>query len=156
MAGEYPGSIQGTEARGKLFWLLEQQIDIFVDLTEAGESDLIPYTQLLLEEAVQFHKAVMYKRMPIRDFSAPSQKEIVEILDVIDAALSADQNVYLHCFGGKGRTGMVVGCYLARHGLPGKKALERIQELRSKIKDAGRSPETEGQKRMVLEWNKGL
>ncbi len=155
MAGEYPGAIQETEVRANLLWLLEQQIDIFVDLTEAGESDLIPYDHLLLEEASHTQKAAEYRRMPIRDFSTPSEKAMVELLDVIDAALTADRNVYLHCFGGKGRTGMVVGCYLARHGMPGKKALEMIKELRSKIIDAGRSPETEEQKRMVLGWTKG-
>jgi protein-tyrosine phosphatase len=155
-AGEYPGSIQETEARGKLRWLLEQQTDFFLDLTEAGEYDLKPYKNILHEEASQIQKAVLHKRIPINDLSTPVEETMVGILDTIDLALSEGRNIYMHCFGGKGRTGTVVGCYLARHGMPGKGALEMIQELRRNIKDdPGHSPETEGQRRMVLEWTKG-
>jgi len=34
-----------------------------------------------------------------------------EILDTIDAALSAKRIVYVHCWGGVGRTGTVIGCH---------------------------------------------
>jgi protein-tyrosine phosphatase len=99
---------------------------------------------------------VLHKRIPIKDLSTPVEETMVEILDTIDLALSEGRNIYMHCFGSKGRTGTVVGCYLARHGMPGKGALEMIQELRRNIKDdPGHSPETKGQRRMVLEWTKG-
>jgi protein-tyrosine phosphatase len=82
---------------------------------------------------------------------------MVEILDTIDLALSEGKNIYLHCFAGMGRTGMVVGCYLARHGMPGDKALEMIHVLRRDIHNHDKkSPETEGQRRMVMEWTKEL
>jgi protein-tyrosine phosphatase len=94
--------------------------------------------------------------MSIRDFSTPSTDEMMDMLDTIDSALSDGHNIYLHCFGGKGRTGTVVGCYLARHGMPGSQALEMINTLRKNIKeDSGQSPETESQRRMVLEWTMG-
>lgn len=156
MAGEYPGSIQDVGARAKLHWLLEQQANFFLDLTETGESDLKMYTHLLQEEVDLIQTAVIHKRLSIRDLSTPAEEEMVEILDTIDTALSDGQNIYMHCFGGKGRTGTVVGCYLVRHGMEGDKALELIQKLRSKIKNnPGHSPETEGQRRMVIEWTKG-
>jgi protein-tyrosine phosphatase len=83
-------------------------------------------------------------------------ERIMEILDAIDLAISDGKNIYLHCFGGKGRTGLVVGCYLARHGMPGVKALQVIQELRKGLPDAAKpSPETDEQIRMVKEWTKG-
>jgi len=156
MAGEYPGSIQDVEARARLRWLLEQQANFFLDLTETGESDLKIYTHILQEEADLIQRAVIQKRLSIWDLSTPSEEVMVEILDTIDTALSEGQNIYMHCFGGNGRTGTVVGCYLARHGMPGDKALELILKLRSKIKNnPGHSPETEGQRRMVIEWTKG-
>ena len=46
-AGEYPGSILEDEARVKLRWLLVQQIDFFLDLTEVGEFNLKPYLNFL-------------------------------------------------------------------------------------------------------------
>lgn len=40
--------------------------------------------------------------------------------------------------------------------MPGKTALQLIQSLRRNINgDPGVSPESEGQRRMVLEWTKG-
>jgi hypothetical protein len=47
-------------------------------------------------------------------------------------------------YAGMGRTGMTVGCYLARHGMTGEKALEKIQEFRKEIAGNWRIfPETE-------------
>ncbi len=155
-AGEYPGSIQDDEARAKLRWLLAQQIDFYLDLTVPGEADLKPYRLLLDDEASLIQKAVIHKRLSIQDFSTPSNEEMVGILDAIDTALAEGHNIYLHCFGGKGRTGTVVGCYLTRHGMPGGDALEMIKMFRKNIpEDSGQSPETEPQRRMVLEWTMG-
>lgn len=154
-AGEYPGSIQEDEARSKLRWLLDQGINFIIDLTEAGEL-VKTYTHLLYKEADKIHMPVMYKRLSIQDFAEPSHETMVEILNIIDLSLIDGKNIYIHCFGGHGRTGTVVGCYLVRHGTPGEKALEMIQELRRGIpEEEYRSPETEGQRKMVMEWTKG-
>lgn len=155
-AGEYPGSTHNNEARRKIRWLLEQGINLVLDLTEAGEAGLKPYYHLLHEEAHKMDLKVIYKRMPIQDFSVPSDDRMVEILDYINSSLSDGHIIYLHCRGGLGRTGMMVGCYLVRHGMPGDKALEMIRELRSDITpDQGESPETEVQRKVVLEWKTG-
>jgi protein-tyrosine phosphatase len=58
---------------------------------------------------------------------------MVEILDMIDLVLSEGKNIYLHCYAGMVRTGMVVGCYLVRHGIRGEKPLDMIQEFRKDI-----------------------
>jgi len=155
-AGEYPGSIQDDEARGKIRWLLDLGINLFLDLTVAGEYDLKPYIHLLNEESNKVHKSVVHKRIPIQDFSTPTQREMAEIIDTIELALSERKNIYLHCFGGRGRTGTVVGCHLARHGTLGEAALARIQELRKGMpNEESASPETDEQRRMVMEWLKG-
>ena len=155
-AGEYPGALNDDEARRRLRWLLEEGTDLFIDLTEQGEAGLIPYDLLLNEEAKQYPVVTRHKRIPLRDFSTPVNDKVVEILDTIELALSLGKNIYLHCHGGKGRTGTVVGCYLVRQGLAGKDALDRILALRKDIlSHEEQSPETEGQIRMVLEWKKG-
>jgi protein-tyrosine phosphatase len=155
-AGAYPGAIQEDEARRKLRWLLDQGTNYLLDLTVAGEAGLKSYVHVLHEEATRISMLATYKRLPIQDLSKPSKEKMVEILDTIDSALLEGKNIYLHCFGGKGRTGTVVGCYLVRHGTPGGKALERIQEFRREIPGKHeQSPETEGQRKMVIEWTKG-
>lgn len=47
---------------------------------------------------------------------------------------TAQGGVYVHCWGGIGRTGTVVGCLLVDGGLSADDALARIDELRSVTK----------------------
>jgi len=81
---------------------------------------------------------------------------MVAILSILDDALSRGWRVYVHCQAGLGRTGTVIGCYLARHGFTGAEALERLQHLRanSTYTDSS-SPETDMQRYMVLHWPVG-
>jgi hypothetical protein len=153
LAGEYPSSLNQRLARQMIRALLDCGIDYFLDLTEEGEAGLGFYTPYLKEAAAELGVAFIHKRWPIRDFSAPKRGFVVEILDDLEQALADDHRVYLHCYGGIGRTGIVVGCYLVRHGMSGKEALEQIAAWRKGTPDERRiSPETEAQRRMVLRW----
>ena len=76
------------------------------------------------------------------------------ILDTIHEELAANRRVYVHCWGGVGRTGTVIGCLLVRRGAPGDQALEQFQELwKACAKSAKReSPETREQRDYVISW----
>jgi hypothetical protein len=155
IAGEYPGTrlIYDPLLARKLDYLLEHKVSYFLDLTEPGE--LTPYDEKLFEEAGWMGYQVEYHRFPIPDYGVPSRVKMNELLDTLDAAMQAGQVVYLHCWGGIGRTGTLVGCYLVRHGLTGEQALARLAALRSGLPDAWRrSPESDSQWQMVLEWNR--
>ncbi|MFN2132108.1 MAG: fused DSP-PTPase phosphatase/NAD kinase-like protein, partial [Anaerolineae bacterium] len=114
LAGEYPGAPTVSQAKHRLHQLLGAGITYFLDLTEEGEHDLYPYAALLQGEASALGRTVEHHRMPIPDVSTPTKEQMARILDAIDAALAAGHVVYLHCYGGIGRTGTVVGCYLVR------------------------------------------
>jgi protein-tyrosine phosphatase len=96
-------------------------------------------------------------RIPIPDLTSPTPALMVTILDRIDQAISQEKPIFVHCWGGKGRTGSVVGCFLARHGkASGQDALKRIVQLRcNDPKSHERSPETHDQRAMVRSWGKG-
>ena len=80
---------------------------------------------------------------------------MVEILDLIEAEIAEGRTVYVHCFGGVGRTATVVGAHLVRGGLSGEAALAQIQVLRAATPKAHRpSPETPDQCAMVREWQR--
>jgi protein-tyrosine phosphatase len=69
--------------------------------------------------------------------------------------LAQGQNVYVHCWGGVGRTGAIICCWLARHGYDGAAAVEKLRELwkacpKSRLRS---SPETFEQERYILDWN---
>jgi predicted protein tyrosine phosphatase len=97
-----------------------------------------------------------YYRFPIGDFGLPSPAQMKAILDQIDESLGAGRRIYLHCWGGIGRTGTTVGCYLVRHGLDGEQALRQLAEWwqavpKSRIHPF--SPETREQVNFVLAWD---
>lgn len=156
LAGEYPRDWDDQASRQKLRRLLESGVTLFLDLTETGEYGLKAYAPLLQEEAAAMGRSVEHRRMPIQDGETPTAKGMKHILDIIDTAIAGGQTVYVHCYGGIGRTGTVVGCYLARQGMGGEEALRQIAHLRDETPDGWvTSPETAAQRRMVQDWPVG-
>ena len=143
-AGEYPGDKDPAKAATKLSILLDAGIDHFIDLTEEGEctpsGPLLPYYDIAKEEACRRGVTACWERHPIKDMSIPrSREQMAEILDVIDDALGDGRTVYVHCWGGVGRTGTVVGCWLVRHGY-GDEALRQVNEWFHGMKKSHRDP----------------
>lgn len=156
LAGEYPGSRTDEGARRKLQQLLAAGVALFLDLTEEAEYGLRPYAPLLDEVALAGGGPVVHRRMPIPDGGTPTVEEMGRILDTIDAALEGGHTVYVHCWGGIGRTGTVAGCYLVRHGMSGRQALAEIARRRDGTPDGHRpSPENEEQAQRILTWPVG-
>jgi protein-tyrosine phosphatase len=144
LAGEYPSELDEAKADEKRALLRRAGIDFFLDLTEEGE--LPPYHARIAP--------LEYRRVRIRDFGCPSHDEMRAILDTIDDALARGRGVYVHCWGGIGRTGTVVGCWLVRHGLSASDALDLIAERRRDTPGAKRaSPETDEQRAFIAEWH---
>jgi protein-tyrosine phosphatase len=137
--------------------LLDTGISHFIDLTEVGELD--SYQDSLRTAAADRGMRVEHERFPIVDLSIPRRREdMVDTLDAVDAALAGQQKVYLHCWGGVGRTGTVVGCWLVRHGRTGDEALAQIAawwQRMEKLDRRPQSPETPAQQRYVREWKEG-
>jgi hypothetical protein len=153
LAGEYPGALTDGAALQKLAALLDAGVTLFVDLTEQDEYGLRPYFLLAQRIAATRGQPLAHRRLSIPDMGVTTPTQLTAILDVIDAAMADGQVVYVHCYGGIGRTGTVIGCWLVRHGQTGEQALATIAERRRHIPDGWRrSPETEAQTRMVLTW----
>lgn len=105
-AGEYPGDRNEDAAKVKLRQFRRFGITHFIDLTEDGE--LKPYKHLL-------DTRVKHQRFPIIDQNIPKSTESVrQLLDGILKVHNEDPNAkfYIHCWGGVGRTGTIVGCFL--------------------------------------------
>jgi len=137
IAGRHPCAWGPEGAPGEVQRLVESGVTLILDLTQEGE--LEPYGHLLPE-------STRHVRIPIRDFSVPTHEELDGALDEIDAELAAGGVVYVHCWAGCGRTGVVVGSWLVRHGTTPNDALARIAETRG----VG-CPQTLEQRLMVLD-----
>ena len=164
-AGAYPGKRGRRElerAPEVIEQLLDTGVDRFVNLTQdyPGGTD-----QHLTRYDSDVEPKADVVRYPIRDVYIPTEDLMVEILDKIDDDLAAGHNIYVHCWGGVGRTGTVVGCWLVRHGYATTDdVLFVLSDLR--LGDAGRgpnagpgktrmSPETGEQSEFVVGWEQG-
>ena len=142
IAGRHPCAWGPENAPLEVRDLLGAGVTLFLDLTQSGE--LEPYASLVVPPA-------RYLNLPIRDFSVPTRDGLVATLDEIDAELHAGGIVYVHCWAGCGRTGVVVGSWLVRHGADPNDALQRIADARG----LG-CPQTLEQRLVVLDWRRGL
>ena len=135
----------------KIAHLLDSGISTFIDLTVQSERPV--YEPMLHRERRRRGKRTEYYRFPIIDRNIPNVSVMKDILDLIDQKISDERLVYTHCFRGLGRTGIVVACYLIRHGMTNQEALAYIPHLRKGVAgDFRASPETEIQRQFVLNW----
>jgi len=139
-AGGYPGTPEAVAA------LESDGVTVLVDLTHP--SDPLPdYGQWLAAARRIAH--------PIPDMGTPTAGHMMRILDDIDEARVNGGTAYVHCWGGVGRTGTVVGCWLMRHDLDAGDPVARIAQLRGGIAGARPSPETPAQAELVRGWRHG-
>jgi predicted protein tyrosine phosphatase len=151
LAGPYPGSTNEAQARERLTAYHGVGITTFIDLTDEAEG-LQRYASLLPELA----PGTRHHRFPILDADVPTHIWMRRIQAAIDSALDRGDAVYVHCWGGVGRTGTVVACHLIeRYDLDAEGAIGRLAELRASTMRAraGRvAPETDAQLDFVHRW----
>jgi protein-tyrosine phosphatase len=160
VAGEYPGSPPSNPTsalEAKLAGLLGAGVTAFVDLTESHELD--PYAPALLALAAERRAEVLHERMSIVDMNVCGPDFMRAVLDRIDGLLAEGHTIYVHCWGGVGRTGMVVGCWLVRQGMTGEAALAEVARLFGTMSPekvrrhrAWGSPQTREQREVVRRW----
>jgi ADP-ribosyl-[dinitrogen reductase] hydrolase len=146
LAGEYPREKEVAASRGRLGALIGVGITRFIDLTTSADR-LEPYEELL--ENVSNGHARRYS-FGIKDMSVPSTPQLMSaILDRIDSELQAGASVYVHCWGGIGRTGTVIGCWLKRHG---RNDLPELWKTCPKSSIYPDSPQTDEQLSYIAGW----
>lgn len=158
LAGCYPGALEAAVAEARATGLVQAGITLCVSLMEPTELDhsgkpFTDYSPQVHRAALRLGREVGFLRLPIVDGGIPTPDLMRRTLDAIDAELAAGGRVYLHCWGGRGRTGTVVGCWLMRHGRADRaNVLEAISGLIDPVKDLFvPSPETDLQRRFLVE-----
>jgi len=159
LGGFYPGDRDPAVTEAKLTGLLDCGVSHIINLMEAEEGDhagraFISYKESFLRLASQRGRRVIWMRHPIRDLCVPTPAQMTGTLDAIDQAIAMGGCVYVHCWGGRGRTGTVIGCWLARHGAPN--ALSQLRDLTAHERRwFPNIPETAAQQTFVREWRAG-
>ena len=157
LAGQHPGLADPVAQRAVVHALLDAGIRQWLDLTTPDEP-LPDYRAALAGCAASRGLEVLVQRLPISDFTVPKPALMRRILDALHAALQAKQPIYLHCHGGIGRTGTVVGCCLVEQGYAPAQAqalLARKWQVMEKRLRAPASPETDEQRDFIRNWTPG-
>ncbi|TWU37489.1 Dual specificity phosphatase, catalytic domain [Novipirellula aureliae] len=160
LAGAYPGRPDPADHRQRIASLFNAGMRTFINLQEENETNnsgkpFVRYDNELRRLASDRSEQIAHLRFPIPDGGTTSIDRMRCILDAIDLSLAADRPVYIHCFGGMGRTGTAVCCWLLRHRLIStENVFERLTQLRqADVERASwKAPENADQAAFVLSW----
>jgi hypothetical protein len=151
LAGEYPGARTPEEAAKKVRLLVDAGVDSIIDLTTPADG-LAPYKETLRLAAEEAGRRITHFAYPIPDMNVIDQDGYDRILGRIRDEMGSGRIVYVHCWGGKGRTCTVVGCLLIDDGLDYDSAIARMAELRAGTRKAvDPCPESAAQHRLLRE-----
>jgi hypothetical protein len=137
LAGEYPGALDPDQAAHRVDLLIANGVRTFVDLTSCSTTDrhLLPYEHLIAPAAERHEVEASWVNHPLPDMGVGTRGDYDSIVATIVEATERGV-VYVHCWGGIGRTATVVGCLLVDQGLDGGQALERIGTWRALTRKA--------------------
>lgn len=154
--GPYPAGYSQRSAGDVVGGLLAAGIRTFVNLMEEDPHGLHPYERLAREQAASAPTEVDLLRFPIEDCSIPTPEHMDRIVSAIDASIADGRPVYAHCWGGRGRAGLVAGVYLIRTGRASADDFVRvIGNLRGRDPSVQPSPETAEQIAFVRRYTDG-
>lgn len=163
LAGAYPGGRDEKSTADRMVALLDCGIRSVISLMPEEEmfehapgEHFEPYEDTLEKLGESRGVVVEIERYAIENANTLTEQAVQLVLDAIDAEIEGrDSPTFVHCSDGNARTGVVMGCYLAHHGLAnGKGALEKLRELRAADPGFARqkSPETMTEEKFVLRW----
>ncbi|WP_415281563.1 dual specificity protein phosphatase 23 [Candidatus Nitrososphaera sp. FF02] len=105
--------------REEFDWAVKQGIGTVVTVRE----DPLPWRWV--------NGSVDYLHLRVADFDAPELDDIARTVEFIESQIASDKPVMVHCAAGKGRTGVILACYLVKNeGFSAQAAIEKIRAMR--------------------------
>lgn len=172
MAGGYPGDSVSTERHEQTVdALLAAGVTTFVclQLTSELSSRFRPYREYAIERHRQrreeqnakakateteivgegaSERELQFLHFPIPDQYVVEDEKVLALVEELLVRFHAGEVMYIHCWGGHGRTGTIVACLLARlHGFTGADGAEKTLDLTAALhccrvrKTSSRSPQ---------------
>lgn len=79
-------------------------------MQEGGSFGFFPYHTWCEELA----ESVEFLHFPIEDLSIPEKEALDRLLEDLEQRVRSGEKLYIHCWGGRGRAGLVASCLLAK------------------------------------------
>jgi hypothetical protein len=156
LAGQYPGDPNPSVRDAKLNALLDCGIRAVLSLIPEGETGVggqafVPYVPRLQALGNRRGLRVECRRIGTPDATVPTPAVLARILGAIRDAAEAGLPLYIHCWGGHGRTGTVVCSALIDQGLSADEAIRQLMAWRSDLPKS-HYPFEGGQEAFVRRW----
>lgn len=156
MGGCYPGTLDVEEQHEMLRGLLECGITDFINLQQESDKargqPFRDYMALARPIAMRMGLELGFERFGIPDQGTQSPAILAQCLDHLDGIIESGGKPYVHCHGGNGRTGTVIGCWLVRHGRTPDEAIEEMRLGRVGRGFTFPAPENAAQRQFIADW----
>lgn len=159
LCGCYPGAIDAQRTADRIDALVEVGVRTFINLMEADELNneddrFRSYVECARHVGRKRDVEVVCQRYPIPDFGIPTLTQVDEILNAIRFGVERGV-VYLHCWGGVGRTGTIACCWLLEQEVAERDTVFDVLAIfrqMDRVRGCRPSPETIQQRQFVEEW----
>jgi protein-tyrosine phosphatase len=130
---------------------LEEDIELMKSMNISVVVTLVSNEELQQKNLPHFFETLEKNNLevfhsPIEDYSTPSIEQTDIILDYIKYCIENKKNVLIHCMGGYGRSGTIMGCFASKY-LNETDPIQYVRNTRGE--DA---IETEAQEEFVLSY----
>ena len=106
--------------------------DQYASLARLGVKTIINLTSddaVADEQSMAEKNGMRYVNIPMDTRRNPTEKELTQFLSIVNDA--ANQPVYVHCVGGRHRTGVMTAVYRMTHdGITGKAAFQEMKQYK--------------------------
>lgn len=154
-------------ASKEIHYLLDRGVDCWLDVQVIQEGISPKENPFFLEEAREIGRSVIVQIVPLElqyvneknyilfRYHRPNRKDIYPILDQIDQFITERRVIYVSA-SYRSLSGILAGCYLARHGQAGVAALDALQVCRATGSNGWkREPASGKARRYIRSWPAG-
>jgi len=99
------------------------------ELRRRGVGAVVTLTEEPLDSRELAKAGLPYLHIPIPDMTAPTPSQIEEFMQFARQNIEEGRPVVLHCYGGSGRTGTMIACYLVHKGRAAKEAIRQVRRI---------------------------
>ena len=154
IAGSHPGSIHPHENELNLQTLITtHHVTAFVNLLSTERLSFVSYEPRASDLASAVHRTLTFLTCPIVDGGVAEDELVLHCCQEVAGLLEQRHVVYVHCWGGHGRTGVVIAIVLGLvYGIDGASAIDAASSRHNQraVQTGISSPQSPAQVRQVL------